>query len=455
MLFISTVAVTYQFAKGRFPIADAIFLVVGPWAALAAAFRPDWLILALVALPASATALVQTNRMVLLLVIALVVTMLTRPKFSFAFGTGITPLMLLVLAGSTYHADVGVAALDTNHSLMLLIVYYALLALLAFNLTRLGELKSQQFSGAFVVGVFTTLGLGLAGYDNAWFPGGSEIVFRTYLGYLAVGGLGVGLAWMFAREMRHRGMITAVTAGLLFLTVASFGRAVWIAGAATFTVLAWRSGRRAQVVIAALVVGSALLLPGAQQEISSTESGDIAEAFRTGEIATGRWDLWTGLWERGTTALPWGNGFGYTWSLDSEDVLGVEGVFTTGESTLVPPHNDFLLLFIEFGVVGVFLLGWFWVAVIRAFFTRTARSDWRSALDGQVLLGILLTGLVMTFVDNLFSIRPFAERFFPAAGIMLGLAYLERSRSIRGGRRLAPYAASSEVGSMHATEGRE
>ena len=270
--------------------------------------------------------------------------------------------------------------------LMLLIVYYALLALLAFNLTRLGELKSQQFSGAFVVGVFTTLGLGLAGYDNAWFPGGSVFVTRTYLGYLAVGGLGVGLAWMFAREMRHRGMITAVTAGLLFLTVASFGRAVWIAGAATFTVLAWRSGRRAQIVIAALVVGSALLLPGAQQEISSTESGDIAEAFRTGAIATGRWDLWTGLWERGTTALPWGNGFGYTWSLDSEDVLGVEGVFTTGESTLVPPHNDFLLLFIEFGVVGVFLLGWFWVAVIRAFFTRTARSDWRSALDGHVLL---------------------------------------------------------------------
>jgi hypothetical protein len=428
-LTVWTVSVVGLLAAGRLPLPDAIFLVGGPWAALAAALRPDWLILALVALPAGVTAVVQTSRILVLIVIALTGIVLTRSTFSLALGTGLTALMAIALAGLTLHADVAAAAQRVNQSLMLVIAYYVLLALLAFNLAILGELSAQHLGTAFVVGVATTLVLGLAGYGNAWFPSGTEIVSRTYLGYLAAGGLGVGLAWLLATDAGRRPVVSLfVTAGLLCLTVASFGRAVWIAGAATFVVLAFRSGRRRYVLIAFLAVGLSLVLPAARQELASTETGDIAAAFRTGEISTGRWELWMELWDRAEPALPWGNGFGYTWSLTSEELFGSEGVFSAGESASVHPHSDFVFLLVEFGFVGLFLIVWFWMDLFRAHFLVTRSSDRLLRFDGQVLLGILLTGLVMALVDNLFGIRPFAERFFPAAGVMLALARIERAR---------------------------
>src|ERR687898_114735 len=121
-LILWTCAVTYGLAAGRLLLTDAVFYVAGPWVALAAAFRPDWLLLALIAMPASVTVEVPLTRLLLLVGIAL-------------------------------------GALMANDSLMLNLAYYSLTTILAFNLSLLGELRPDHLASAFIVGVFSTLAL--------------------------------------------------------------------------------------------------------------------------------------------------------------------------------------------------------------------------------------------------------------------------------------------------------
>src|SRR5688500_6281547 len=143
-LVVWTVGVSAVLATGRASLPDAIFLVAGPWAALAAVFRPEWLLLGLIALPAGVTDYVQTSRMVVLVLLALIAVALTRPTFSLASGTGIIALTAIAAAGYAFQADVNATAQDANQTLMLVIVYCVLLAVLAFNLTMLGDLRAQH-----------------------------------------------------------------------------------------------------------------------------------------------------------------------------------------------------------------------------------------------------------------------------------------------------------------------
>jgi hypothetical protein len=418
------------FASGRITLFDAIFFLGAPWAVLAAALRPDWLVLALAGLPASLTAVVQVSRLLALVSVALLALVITRPRFSLALTTGLPAMLAIVVAGHIFRANVDDVAQVVNDSAMLLLGYYVALALLAFNLVVHGELSGQRLGTALIIGVGTTLALGLTGYENSWFHGGTTILTRGYLGYLAVGGLGISVARILTRK-QHGASRTEwlTTAGLLALTVVSFSRAAWGAAAIAFILLALYSGRRRLALIVPIIVATAFMFPSVRQELASSASGDIADALRTGQITTGRWELWTGLWEHAESALPWGNGFGFMWSLSSEDLFGAEGVFAPGQGH-IPAHNDFMLLLVEFGIPGVSLLAFFWILLMRAS-VRVARSTLPGlALDGLVLIGILTTGFVMASVDNLIAIRPFAERFFLAAGTMFALGRMAHAQQV-------------------------
>ena len=222
----------------------------------------------------------------------------SRGRFFPGLGTGLAALVLIAVAGFLVQADVGKDALTISHSITLLVVYYTALALLAFNLTLLGELDGRHLGVAFLVGVGATLAVGLAGYESGWFPAGVAILSRSYLGYLAAGALGVSLAMAMNESARRRHPVAIVfaCAGTLVLTIASFGRAVWVAAAATFIILVFQRGRRRFLLLAILAIALMLRLPETRQELASSESGDIVAAFKTGEITTGRWELWTELW---------------------------------------------------------------------------------------------------------------------------------------------------------------
>ncbi len=66
---------------------------------------------------------------------------------------------------------------------MLTLTYYILLALLASNLTVLGELDGERLGSALVMGVATTLVVGLAGCGGAWFESGPGIITHAHLSF--------------------------------------------------------------------------------------------------------------------------------------------------------------------------------------------------------------------------------------------------------------------------------
>ncbi len=430
LLAASTLGVVALLAMGRLGIIDAIVFVAAPWMLLAAAFRPDWLLLALIAMPASFTAAIQTQRVLPMIAVALAALLVTRPSFSVGWRTGLAALFAVNVAGYLFVADVGQFATEVNRGIMLNLTYYILLALLAFNLAKLGELDGERLGSALVIGVLSTLVVGLAGYGGGWFESGQGIITRTYLNPMAAAALGVCVARVFEDRSASQGYLgnLLLTALLLFLTIVSLSRATWIAATITIALLAFRSGRRGYVLILMAVIVLALLAPTVRQEISRSESGDIFAQARTGAITTGRWKLWTELWQRAEPALPWGHGFGYVWSLSSEDLFGSPGEFQSEESGVVPPHNDFVYLFVEFGIPGVLLLLLFWVQLFRAQGLVAGSTAPLIARSGSLLLGALVTGLIFALFDDVFAVRPIAERFFPVAGFIFGLAEMERAR---------------------------
>lgn len=418
-------------ATGRLRLPDALLVAGAPWALMAAVIRPDWLLLALIAMPASLTAVVRSNAMVILVAVALMAMLLTRRRFSLGMRTGLVALMLINVAGLLFRANVGLEALAVNGGTMHLLTYYILLALLAFNLARLGELAGDSVGVALVLAVFSTTLIGLAGYGGAWFESGPGIITHTYIAPMAAAAFGTSLAWyLLARSDMSRLGSLAMSAALLSLTVLSFSRASWVAAGMTLALLVNGLRGKAYVLVLTAFLVIVVLTPTVRQEISRTESGDVVAQVRSGEITTGRWTLWGELWIRAESALPWGNGFGYVWSLSSSELFGVEGLFESGESGVVPPHNDFMYLLVEFGIPGFLLLAFFWVQLFRAHSLLSKSRNPVLRRSAWVLLGVTVSGLIFALVDDLFAVRPVAERFFPIAGALFGLAQQERDGSI-------------------------
>lgn len=427
---VATLGAVVLVSTGRLDLLDGVVIAAAPWVVLAAVFRPDLLLLVFIAAPASFTADIQPGRIMLLVGISLVALLVTRRAFSLGLGTGLAALVAWNVAGHAFTSDVAADALKVNQVVMFNLTYYILWALLAFNLAILGELDGRLVGAALIMSVGTTLVVGLAGYGGAWFEEGWEIVTKGYLGPMVVAALGVSLARVVMVEVASRKRLgdVAAIAVLLSLTIVSQSRAVWISTVILIPLLTFRLGRRGYSLLLVGLIVVVLVTPTARQAISRSESGDVLAGLRTGEITTGRWGVWTELWERGVHALPWGNGFGYVWSLSSEELTGSPGQFESDESGVVPPHNDFVYLFAEFGVAGIFLFLFFWMNLFQAHRVVTDSEDPLLRVSASLLLGALVSGLVVSLTDDLFAIRPLAERFFPVFGFMLGLKVVERRR---------------------------
>jgi hypothetical protein len=430
LLTAATLGVVALLAMGRLGVLDAIFFAAVPWVLLAATFRPDWLLLGFIAMPATVTADIPTRRVLALVGVAFVMLLITRRSFSMGLGTSLAALLIINVAGRLFEAEVDSAAIAVNRETMLNLTLYIALALLAFNLAVLGELDGGRLATALVIGVVTTLVVGWAGHGGIWFESGPGIVTKTRLGAMASAALGVSLArLLMVEDTPRRRLGNLLMSGILiWLTIASDTRATWIAAAITLGLLAFRLRRRGYVLILMVVILLALLAPVGRQAITRSESGDLVAEFRTGDITTGRWKLWTELWDRAQPALPWGNGFGYVWSLSAQDLFGLPGGFHSEESGVVPPHNDFIYMLVEFGVPGLLLLIVFWVGVFRARGLVSRSTDPLLRQSGWLLLGAIVTGLAISLFDDIFSVRPLAERFFPVAGLLFGLAAVERTR---------------------------
>jgi hypothetical protein len=147
------------------------------------------------------------------------------------------------------------------------------------------------------------------------------------------------------------------------------------------------------------------------------------EQAQGGGFTTGRLELWTRLWNKEIEpALPWGNGFGHTLSLTSQDIFGEGSTsFATSEgSTFVYPHNDVIYLMVELGLLGVSLLVIFWGQLVSAF-RLASHSTGANQPYVQVLGGVLITAFVAQFVGSLLLFTALATPFFVAAGFVFGV----------------------------------
>ena len=136
--------------------------------------------------------------------------------------------------------------------------------------------------------------------------------------------------------------------------------------------------------------------------------------------------LWGELWKRGADALPFGYGWGYTWSLTSAKLFGFGGAFGP-ENGLIYPHDDFLFLFMELGILGLGLLVAFWLHLLRKIRLLSRNPSEQSRYGVRVLAPVIIVTFLVQLFDNGFALRFVAERFFISAGLVFGLQYLQES----------------------------
>jgi O-antigen ligase len=113
-----------------------------------------------------------------------------------------------------------------------------------------------------------------------------------------------------------------------------------------------------------------------------------------------------------------------------------EGNFQPGENTFIFPHNDFLYLFVDLGLVGAGLFILFWLSLFRKFRKLSHSTHSESRGDVRMLAPIIIVMFVVQMFDNGFAIRFVATPFFIAAGLVTGLYAIERDRRPVGQGRL-------------------
>jgi O-antigen ligase len=139
--------------------------------------------------------------------------------------------------------------------------------------------------------------------------------------------------------------------------------------------------------------------------------------------------LWEELWKRGTDALPFGQGWGYIPTLSSNEIFGYEA-FSSGGIPFVFPHNDFLYLFVELGLVGLGLLIAYWFSFLRKvrLLSRSPSEPVRYGV--RILVPVAIVMLLVQLFDNGFAIRFVAERSFIVMGLVFGLHHFARHNDL-------------------------
>jgi O-antigen ligase len=304
------------------------------------------------------------------------------------------------------------------------LVYYTLLMLAAFQATANQRLGVDSFVDALVLGAVVTAVLQPFVHADATFESIARTPFQGQFAYIAAMAFGVSyVRYSLATAESRRRLDGLLSIGFLSATVLGWARIMWIAALFIFALVSRWTGKKAFWIASSLILVLALTVPLVGERILPIGSADITDSETIDRITTGRSVLWEDLWGRGAEALPWGNGWGYMWSLTPIELFGFEGAFTAGGNPFVYPHNDFLFVFLELGILGLGLLIGFWIQLLRKIRLVSRAHDEAARFGVRVLVPILIVGLLVQLFDNGFAIRPVAERFFLAAGLVLGLIF--------------------------------
>lgn len=427
---------------GLLALPQAAVLLFSPVIVVATALRPGWLVLFLAVVPISHFQVLPTPALVALLAGTLAAQLITRGRVYADFRSGLWPLIGLAIVARIFTTPLGGDSALVAKGFLDSFTFLVLLGLLAYNVTRLGDLKGEHLADALIAGAVLTfvldrIGLAQGGLTGSAPSGISEVARNVaYLGAIALP-ICIGRLVLPSNSGKRRYSRLAYSLlAILFVFVTTFGlvRAAWVAAVVSILLLAHWAGKRRYWLVIPVVVVAVALIPAARERVlpGVGEEGVLEAVSDTSRVSTGRWDLWTVLWDDHIVpALPGGNGYGYTFSLSPERLFGFQTFQLTGsESPFVYPHNDFVFWALELGAFGALGLILFWVHLVRIF-RRIIRWGFAIPTDVYLLSGVLVMTFVVQMVDNSFAIRPVSDRFFITAGYIFGVGALLRDRTRR------------------------
>ena len=450
---VSAIAVSYcvgvvaLFASAKIDLSQAELLLGAPVVLAVAILRPEWTILILVGLPPSGVTPIPPMQLVAVMLTTLF-GFLLRGGLRLGPRTGVYPLVGLIVLAIAVKGDTSAAARATADGMLKTLVFYTFLMLVAVQTGADRRFGADTFVNALLVGI-------VAGAILQPFAGGAEFQsiiqtpYRGQFAYLAVMGFGVTYVRFSLRRAADRepaALDVPLMVIFFCLTAIGFGRATWVAGLWVFALVAMWTGRKAFWIVAALVLALVFTAPVIGERVLPGSSGGLADVTLA-QATTGRSELWEILLDRSADAPTWGNGWGYTWSLTSTELFGFEGAFGAEGRGYVFPHNDFLFLFMELGILGFGLLVAFWLHLLRDIRVLSRSSDEQTRYGVRLLVPIVIVMFLVQMFDNGFAIRFVAVRFFIAAGLIFGVTYLRRSERFNVGsgspgtsRGIAPLA---------------
>ncbi len=242
-----------------------------------------------------------------------------------------------------------------------------------------------------VVGLYESLtgaGRYFPGYESTSFVFRPDGTFDhpATLGSFLVLVIALGLAALVLnRPILHRPLLILITLAGFTLLVLTYARAEWIGGLAAIGVIGALRYRRLLPAAGIVVLALLLFSPGVRERLFGWNA-DLTLVWRE--------DVWQASRDILRRPTLFGSG------LDTSSLLLHEEI----ASVSAPPHNDFLRMAIETGVIGatVFCLtmlalslaGW------RAY-RRAGRSD--DALIGLTLLAVTAGGAIISLGDNYLS----------------------------------------------------
>jgi O-antigen ligase len=255
-------------------------------------------------------------------------------------------------------------------------------------------------------------------------------VALVYLATVVVSGAGTSAVYSARVVALSLALLTAVSAvssgsrllplaSLLAIVLSLSRTAAVVAVVVYFLSLALRGGRvhRAGRVLALFLVGmaSALTLVFKVTPLRDRFLGGDRAVALNGELlnTSGRTQLWSFTWKSSQHHLWWGAGPG---SAQNE-------IFQAFHGAVAHPHNDYLRLLHDFGIVGVTLFALGYLSLMRRTWIRGRRQP--AKVHSAAFLA-LLTVMLCAITDNVL-VYPFV--MFPL-GALVGLSLATPKESL-------------------------
>lgn len=198
-----------------------------------------------------------------------------------------------------------------------------------------------------------------------------------------------------SEERRHRAVAAACAAGLLVPLALSFSRGAWIATAVTCAAQLLLAGLRRALKVGAVVAALGIILVGGfgvgsamlQERISSITQVTAAPD----QSVTDRYTMWAaaiGMWRErpltgvGLKGFPEHRDTHASLALSSgSDTEGAGSAFV--KQPLLSPHNMYLLVLSEQGLIGLLALGGCWAGLLACALRGLARAKGAAGAFGQ------------------------------------------------------------------------